>query len=127
MSNAVTQGIRVRVRSRFVPERSQPRAGKYLFTYTVRISNEGEAAAQLLGRHWVITDANGREEHVRGEGVIGKQPLLRPGESHEYESFCPLATPHGSMRGTYRMARGDGSQFEAEIAPFALVLPNALN
>lgn len=127
MSNAVTQGIRVRVSTRFLPDQSQPRLSKYVFTYSVQISNEGEKPAQLLSRHWVITDANGHEEHVRGDGVIGKQPLIRPGETHQYESYCPLTTPHGSMRGTYRMVRPDGSQFDAVVAPFSFVLPGSLN
>ncbi len=127
MSNAVTQGIRVRVKSRFMAEQSQPRANKFVFSYTVEISNEGDVAAQLLARHWIITDANGREEHVRGDGVVGKQPLIRPGETHEYSSFCPLPTPHGSMRGTYRMVRTDGSQFDALVSPFPLVVPSMVN
>jgi ApaG protein len=125
MSNAITQGIRIRVRARFMEEQSRP--GKWVFAYTVQISNEGEVQAQLLSRHWIITDAHGREEHVQGDGVVGRQPVINPGDTHEYSSFCPLATPHGSMRGTYRMARPDGSSFEATIAPFALVAPNSLN
>ena len=126
MSNAVTQGIRVQVTSRYLQEQSQP-GKKWVFMYTVRISNEGEAPAQLISRHWIITDAHGHEEHVRGEGVIGKQPLIQPGETHEYSSFCPLDTPHGAMRGSYRMVRGDGQAFDAEVAPFALVVPGSLN
>jgi ApaG protein len=125
MSNAVTQGIRVRVKSRFIEDQSRP--GKWVFAYTVQISNEGEVAAQLMSRHWIITDAHGREEHVQGDGVVGRQPMIRPGETHEYSSFCPLPTPHGSMRGTYRMTRPDGSSFDATIAPFSLVVPNSLN
>jgi ApaG protein len=125
MSNAVTQGIRIRVRARYLEEQSRP--GKWVFTYTVHIANEGEYAAQLLSRHWIITDAHGREEHVQGDGVVGRQPVIRPGESHEYSSFCPLTTPHGAMRGTYRMVRPDGQAFDAVVAPFALVVPNSLN
>lgn len=127
MSIAVTQGIRVRVTTRYLAEQSKPKAGKYIFTYTVRIANEGEEPAQLVSRHWIITDANGREEHVRGAGIVGQQPLLRPGQAHEYSSFCPLDTPHGAMRGTYRMVRPDGSEFDAVVAPFTLALPNSLN
>jgi ApaG protein len=125
MSNAVTQGIRVRIHSRFLEEQSK--AGKYVFVYTVQISNESDQAAQLVSRHWVITDAHGHEEHVQGDGVVGRKPLIRPGEAHEYSSFCPLSTPHGSMRGSYRMVRPNGDAFDAEIAPFALVVPRALN
>ncbi len=125
MSTAVTQGIQVEVQSAFRPERSEP--GRFLFTYTVRISNRGERAAQLVSRHWIITDATGQRQEVVGDGVVGQQPLLSPGEHFEYTSFCVLETPHGSMRGTYRMQREDGASFDAEIAPFPLVVPGALN
>ncbi len=107
-------------------DQSQP-GKKWVFAYTVLISNEGEVAAQLISRHWVITDAHGHEEHVQGDGVVGRQPNLLPGTTHEYSSFCPLPTPHGAMRGTYRMVRPDGSSFDAVIAPFTLVVPHALN
>ena len=127
MSFALTRGIRVDVRSEFRPERSQPSAGRYLFTYTVRVSNEGDVPAQLVARHWVITDANGEKEEVAGQGVVGQQPRLAAGERFEYTSFAILKTPHGSMRGTYRMVRDDGVSFDAEIAPFALVQPGTLN
>ncbi len=125
MSTAVTQGIQVDVQSAYRPERSEP--GRFLFTYTIRISNRGERAAQLLSRHWIITDATGQRQEVVGEGVVGQQPLLSPGEHFEYTSFCVLETPHGSMRGTYRMQREDGASFDAEIAPFPLVVPGSLN
>ncbi len=127
MSSAVTDGIRVTVRSAYRPDRSEPAAGKWLFTYTVRIANEGAAAAQLVSRRWVIVDANGGREEVAGEGVVGHQPRLDPGEEFEYTSFCVLKTPHGSMRGTYRMVREDGTTFDARIAPFPLVVPGSLN
>jgi ApaG protein len=127
VSSAVTDGIRVTVTSAYRPERSQPAQRRWLFTYTVRIGNEGAAPAQLVARHWIITDANGAREEVAGEGVIGQQPRLAPGEAFEYTSFCVLETPHGSMRGTYRMVRGDGTSFDARIAPFALVVPGAVN
>jgi ApaG protein len=127
VSTALTAGIRVNVRSEFRAERSQPSAGRWLFSYTIRISNEGAAPAKLVSRHWIITDANGEREEVIGDGVVGQQPLLAAGESFEYTSFCVLKTPHGSMRGTYQMAREDGSRFEAEIAPFSLVAPGFLN
>jgi ApaG protein len=127
VSNAVTQGIRVSVESAYRPERSEPSSSRWLFAYTIRIANEGELPAQLLARHWIITDANGDREEVTGEGVVGHQPRLEPGEAFEYTSFCVLKTPHGSMRGTYRMVREDGSSFDARIAPFTLVVPGALN
>ncbi len=127
MSNAVTDGIRVSVKSAFRPDRSEPAQGRWLFTYTVKIANESDVPAQLVARHWIIVDANGAREEVEGEGVVGHQPRLAPGEEFEYTSFCVLKTPHGSMRGSYRMVRGDGSTFDARIAPFALVVPGAVN
>ena len=127
VSSAVTEGIRITVNSAFRADRSDPEKGRWLFTYTVRIANEGEAAAQLVARHWIITDANGERQEVQGEGVVGHQPRLDPGEEFEYTSFCVLETPHGSMRGSYRMIRGDGSLFEALIAPFPLVVPGSVN
>ena len=127
MSEALTEGIRVRVRSRYLAEQSEPRQNKFVFAYTVTITNEGTESAQLMARYWIITDALGREQQVRGPGVIGKQPQIDPGEAAEYSSFCPLDTPHGTMRGSYRMVRPDGSEFEAEIAPFALLVPGTLN
>jgi ApaG protein len=125
VATALTDGIRVSVSSAFRPDRSEP--GKFLFTYTVRITNEVDAPARLVSRHWYITDANGEKDEVVGEGVVGHQPYLTGGESFEYTSYCVLDTPHGSMRGTYRMVRDDGSSFEAEIPDFPLVAPGALN
>lgn len=127
MSNAVTQGIRVEVRTEYRSDRSEPASSRWLFTYTIRIANEGELPAQLVARHWIITDANGDKEQVVGDGVVGHQPNLAPGEEFEYTSFCVLKTPHGSMRGTYRMVREDGSTFDARIAAFPLVVPGSLN
>jgi ApaG protein len=127
VSTAVTQGIRVEVRSDFRADRSDPSAARWLYTYTVRVANEGEAPAQLVARHWIVTDANGEREEVVGDGVVGQQPRLGPGEHFEYTSFCILKTPHGSMRGTYRMVREDGTAFDARIAPFPLVPPGRLN
>jgi ApaG protein len=125
VSSAVTQGIRVEVHSTYRPDRSE--AGRWLFTYTVRIANEGELPALLLARHWIITDANGEREEVVGEGVIGQQPNLAPGEAFEYTSFCVLETPHGSMQGSYRMQRPDGTSFHVRIARFPLIVPGTLN
>jgi ApaG protein len=125
VSTAVTQGIRVEVRSAYRPDRSE--AGRWLFTYTVRIANQGETPALLVARHWIITDANGEREEVVGEGVIGQQPNLAPGEAFEYTSFCVLETPHGSMQGSYRMQRPDGTSFHVRIARFPLIVPGTLN
>jgi ApaG protein len=127
VSSAVTDGIRVVVRSAFRPERSDPDKVRWLFAYTVRIANEGEVPAQLVSRHWIITDATGEKEEVVGDGVIGHQPRLEPGQHFEYTSFCVLGTPHGSMRGSYRMLRDDGSVFDARIAPFPLLVPGIVN
>src|SRR5881398_4008383 len=125
MSTAITQGIRVSVKSRFLPEQSG--AGRYAFAYTVRIENLGSVTAQLKSRHWIITDGNGKREEVKGDGVVGNQPVIRPGEKFEYTSGAVLQTPHGSMKGTYRMVTEDGRQFDADIAPFPLTQPGSLN
>lgn len=127
MSNAVTQGIRVAVRTHYLEERSQPAAAQYAFAYTIRISNEGTKTAQLVTRHWIITNAEGQVQEVKGDGVVGMQPVLTPGESFEYTSGCVLTTPQGTMQGTYQMVREDGTKFDAEIAPFLLAVPNSLN
>ncbi len=127
MSSAVTDGIEVSVRSAFRPDRSAPAQGRFLFTYTVDIRNLGTTPARLLSRHWIITDARGDQEEVTGDGVVGKQPHLAPGESFQYTSFCVLRTPLGQMRGTYTMMGDDGRTFQAEIAPFALAVPASLN
>jgi ApaG protein len=126
-STALTEGIRVTVRSTYVAEQSSPRSRRYVFAYTVRIANEGTEPAQLRTRHWIITDANAKVEEVRGPGVVGRQPALRGGEHFEYTSGCVLQTPRGEMRGTYQMQRPDGRMFDAVIAPFLLVLPHSLN
>lgn len=127
MSTAVTEGIRVTVESAFRPERSEPARRRWLFTYTVRIANEGEASARLVSRRWIITDANGGREEVAGDGVVGRQPRIPPGQEFQYTSFCVLSTPHGSMQGSYRMERADGTVFDARIAPFALLVPGAIH
>jgi ApaG protein len=127
VSAAVTEGIRVSVSSEYIPAQSMPRSKRYVFAYTVRIHNEGPEAAQLKSRHWIITDANGRVEEVRGPGVVGQQPVLRPGEQFEYTSGCVLETPRGSMRGSYHMQRPSGAEFDAVIAQFDLALPYTLN
>ena len=126
-SEAITHGIRVRVVSQYVHDQSDPSAKRWLFAYTILILNEGSAPAQLMSRHWVITDGNGKVEEVRGAGVVGRQPLLGPGESFEYTSSCPLETPFGVMQGTYRMVTPSGDSFDVRIAPFALSEPFAIN
>jgi len=122
-SQALTDGIRVKVQSYFLPEQSSPRDDRYVFAYTITISNEGASTAQLRTRHWIITDARGTVEEVRGDGVVGEQPRLLPGQSFQYTSGCVLNTPVGTMHGTFRMWRDDGSYFDATIAPFSLASP----
>ena len=120
ISDAVTHGVRVEVLSRHSPENSRPNQNEWVFQYTVRITNQGPETVQLLSRHWIITDAFEHTEEVRGPGVVGEQPVLAQGESFKYSSWCPLKTPTGMMHGTYQMVRTDGSQFDVEIAAFAL-------
>ena len=127
MSQATTEGIQVTVKPAFWPERSHPQKGQFAFTYTVQISNIGTGTVQLISRHWVITDAQGNVEEVRGEGVVGKKPQLRAGEQFEYTSWATLKTPFGTMRGTYLMRKEDGQVFQAKVAEFALTMPNSLN
>lgn len=127
VSTAITEGIRVEVSTVYVPEQSAPRTARYVFAYTIRITNEGTTSAQLRSRHWVITDADGHVEEVRGPGVIGQQPHLKAGEQFEYTSGCVLKTPRGEMHGSYQMQRPDGTRFDAQIAAFALSLPHSLN
>ena len=111
----------------YVPEQSDPAADRYVFGYTITIRNVGRVPARLLSRHWIITDAHGRVQEVQGEGVVGEQPHLAPGQSFQYTSGAVLETPVGSMRGRYHMLADDGVRFEAEIPPFTLSVPNALH
>lgn len=120
MSEAVTNGIRVEVLCRYAPENSRPHHREWIFQYTVRITNQSSETVQLVSRHWILTDALEHVEEVRGPGVVGEQPVLAPGESFKYSSWCPLRTPSGVMRGTYQMVRRNGEQFDIEIAPFGL-------
>ena len=122
-SEAVTRGVRVNVTSQFDPQRSEPANNQWFFLYTIAITNESDETVQLLTRHWIITDGNGKVEEVRGPGVVGKQPILKPGESFEYTSGCPLGTPFGVMEGTYQMVLEGGERFDAKIAPFTLSEP----
>ena len=127
MSSALTRGILVTVRCEYIPERSSAQGRQYAFAYTVKIANQGSVTAELKSRHWIITDSFGAVQEVRGEGVVGAQPVLRPGEEFEYTSWCVIATPSGTMRGSYQMVTREGERFDAEIAPFALTPPQLLN
>ena len=121
--SAITEGIIVRVAVNFLPEQSRVEAGKWFWVYHIRIENQSDHAVQLVTRHWRITDARGMVNFVDGEGVVGEQPLLRPGQSHDYVSGCPLTTPTGSMEGHYTMRRVDGALIEVAIPFFPLAAP----
>jgi ApaG protein len=127
VSDTTTRGVRVQVQSVYVPERSAPEQKHYFFAYRVRISNVGQETVRLVTREWIISDADGNVERVHGPGVVGEQPVLEPGESFEYTSFCPLPTPIGSMHGSYQMMAAGGERFDAVIAPFSLAVPTAIN
>lgn len=124
-NHSVPHGITVNVKPSFDSEHSQPEYGRYFFRYLIRIENGGKKTAQVVSRHWVIVDGQGRLEEVRGPGVVGQQPILHPGESFEYESFCPLSTPTGTMQGTYQVILDDAEKVDVEIPQFYLVEPNS--
>ena len=119
--------IEVRVDACFLPEQSAPEQQRYVFAYTVHLHNRGEQAARLISRHWVITDENDQVREVRGEGVVGEQPLMQPGEGFEYTSGAVLETATGTMHGSYRMHGADGTEFDAEIPAFVLTIPRVLH
>lgn len=120
---AMTHGITVRVAVNFLPEQSQPEAGQWFWVYHIRIENDADEPLRLMTRHWRITDGNGGISHVDGEGVVGEQPRLLPGEAHDYVSGCPLPTSHGSMEGFYVLHKDDGTQVEVRIPFFPLAAP----
>ncbi|GAB6039828.1 Co2+/Mg2+ efflux protein ApaG [Endothiovibrio diazotrophicus] len=128
MDNKIIQhDIRVQVESFYIPEQSDPIIGRYVFAYNVSIRNEGSTPAKLISRHWIITDANGHIQEVEGDGVVGEQPYLQPGEKFHYTSGAMLETPVGSMHGSYRLVDDDGIHFEAEIPAFTLSRPHSLH
>lgn len=120
---AITHGITVRVAVNFMPDQSRVEAGKWFWVYHIRIENDSDETVQLLARHWRITDGRGMVNIVNGDGVVGETPVLRPGESHDYVSGCPLTTPHGSMEGFYTFRREDGRLLEVAIPFFPLAAP----
>lgn len=126
-SDTVTRGVRVHVQPEFLPDQSSPEDKVWVHAYHVTITNEGADTVQLVSRHWVITNGDGKEEHVRGPGVVGFQPVLAPGESFQYSSGCPLDTCVGSMHGSFQMVDRGGARFDAVVAPFTLAEPYALN
>lgn len=119
--------IRIQVATRYIDDQSEPDADRYVFAYTITITNEGDISATLVSRHWVITDANGKVQEVSGDGVVGEQPHLEPGEEFRYSSGAVLETPVGAMQGLYRMEADDGVHFDAPIAPFTLAVPGLLH
>lgn len=127
MSNETDYNISVTVDSQYIEAESNPEANRFVFAYTVKVQNKGNIGAKLISRHWIITDANNRTQEVKGKGVIGEQPYLKPGESFEYTSGTMMETPVGSMHGTYQMIANDEHSFDAIIEPFTLALPKILN
>ena len=127
MQDSTKYAIRVSARTAYLPEQSNESSGRYVFAYTITITNTGSVPAQLISRHWIITDANEHVQEVRGLGVVGEQPQLKPRESFEYTSGTALATDVGTMRGTYRMLAEDGYEFDAPIPEFTLSIPRVLH
>ena len=123
----MTPRIRVSVETSYLPDQSDPGSRRYVFSYTITIRNEGSVPARLLTRHWIITDANGKVKEVRGEGVVGEQPYLLPGQGFRYSSAAVIETPVGAMQGSYRMLADDGEHFDAPITPFTLAMPGLLH
>jgi len=119
--------INVAVKTAYIPEQSAPELNRYVFAYTIAIRNDGTIPAKLLTRHWVITDGHGQVQEVRGQGVVGEQPYLRPGERFQYTSGTVLETPVGSMEGSYQMVADDETRFDAQVQPFTLAVPSALH
>jgi ApaG protein len=124
--SSLVHKIRVDVETSYLDEQSDPKERRYVFSYTITIRNEGRVPARLLTRHWVITDANGKVQDVRGDGVVGEQPHLKPGQGFRYSSGTVLETPVGVMQGSYEMLADDGRRFDAPIAPFRLAMPGIL-
>ena len=127
MADSKKYEVTVKTRVEYIPDQSDVNLERYVFAYTIAITNTGNVAAQLISRHWVITDAAGHVQEVRGLGVIGEQPLLKPGESFEYTSGCVIATPVGTMHGSYQMTAEDGAKFDAPVAEFTLNMPRVLH
>jgi ApaG protein len=127
MSNTLTNGVRIIVQPRYIADQSEPAESQFLFAYHITIRNEGAETVQLLSRHWIITNGEGKVDEVRGAGVVGYQPTLKPGEEFQYTSGCPLTTPVGTMHGSFQMTAESGTQFDAIIDAFRLAVPSALN
>ncbi len=126
-SDSGKQRIRVEVETSYIEEQSDPRDKRFVFSYTITIRNEGRTPARLMTRHWIITDANGNVKETRGDGVVGEQPYLKPGQGFRYSSGAVIETPVGTMQGSYQMVADDGEHFDAPIAPFRLAMPGVLH
>ena len=126
-SDITTENVRVHSKSFYIPDRSTPMCGLYFFGYEISISNEGDCPVRLLSRHWIISDILGHQEEVHGDGVVGEQPRILPGDSYKYTSFCPLPTYRGTMVGTYTMARDDDTEFKVAVGPFRLFMHQVMN
>ena len=126
-TNSEVYNTQVEVETNYVEEQSDPAVNRYVFSYTITIRNDGQVPAKLLTRHWVITDAEGKVQEVQGDGVVGEQPYLKPGDGFRYTSGAILETPVGSMHGTYKMIADDGVEFIADILPFTLSMPNTIH
>jgi len=123
----MTHSIEVEAEPAYIAAQSDPDENRYVFSYTITIRNTGDMAARLMTRHWIITNANGEVQEVRGDGVVGEQPHLKPGEGYQYTSGSIMETPVGSMRGSYQMLADDGTEFDADIPTFTLAVPRSLN
>ena len=122
---ATTRDVTVRVAPSYLPDQSEPTVGRWVWAYHIRLENDGDRSVQLISRHWIITDGQGRVEEVQGPGVVGEQPVIEPGRSYDYVSGCPLPTPSGIMRGTFQMVDADGASFDVEIPAFSLDSPQS--
>lgn len=127
MNNPAETNIGIEVHTAYIEDQSDPGSSQYVFMYTIKIKNQGQQGAKLLSRHWIITDANGQVEEVKGDGVVGEQPYIKPGETFEYTSGAVITTPVGSMHGSYQMIDNDGQSFRVEIPAFSLSVPKILH
>ena len=127
MENNLAQKIQIAAQVKYIEEQSDEADNRYVFSYTITVTNNGDSAAQLLGRHWVITDSNNQVQEVRGQGVVGEQPVIKPGQSFGYTSGTVLSTPVGTMTGSYQMVAEDGTKFDAPIPQFVLSVPRVLH
>lgn len=127
ISELITRNMKISVSTEYIESRSDPKSGYYFFSYTVTLTNQGPETIQLLARHWLVTDSTNRTEQIRGLGVVGEQPIIKPGESYTYTSFCPLPTPFGTMEGSYQVINQEGEEFDLIIPIFTLAHPHSIH